>query len=107
MANEKLEKAIDSFVLERMNDVGMDQPEELDRAFADFEKAAKALKERLPQELAPLFRDCENAFSIFDSAVQETFSRAGFADALEILCMRRIKINMRIFFNITLDFLCF
>jgi hypothetical protein len=91
MANEKLEKAINSFVLERMNDVGMDQPEELGRAFADFEKAATALKERLPSELTPLFRECENAFSIFDAAVQETFYRAGFADALEILRMRREK----------------
>lgn len=91
MANEKLLNAIDSFVLDRMNEIGMESPEELDKAFADFEAAAKALKEKLPPDLIPLFLDCENAFSVFDAQVQETFYRAGFADALDILYMIRNK----------------
>lgn len=91
MANEKLLNAIDSFVLDRMNEIGMESPEELDKAFADFETAAKALKEELPPDLIPLFLDCENAFSVFDAQVQETFYRVGFADALDIIYMIRNK----------------
>lgn len=85
MAIGNLDKAIDGFVLERMNDVGMDQPEKLSAAFAEFEKAAMALKSKLPPDLIPLFLDCENTFSIFDAEIQETYYRAGFADAAEIL----------------------
>lgn len=91
MANEKLKKAVDGFVLERMNVIGMEQPDTLDEAYSNFENAAKALKEKLPHELIPLFLECENAFSIFDAELQETFYRAGFADALDILFMIRKK----------------
>ena len=33
MANEKLKKAVDGFVLERMNVIGMEQPDTLDEAY--------------------------------------------------------------------------
>ena len=85
MAIGNLDKAIDGFVLERMNEVGMNQPEKLSTAFGDFEKAAMELKSKLPPDLIPLFLDCENAFSIFDAEIQETFYRAGFADAVTLL----------------------
>lgn len=82
MATGDLDKAVDEFILNRMNDIGMNQPVSLSEAFANFENAAKALKGRLPEELLPLFRECENTFSIFDAEIQETFYRAGFADAV-------------------------
>ena len=85
MAIGNLDKAVDEFVLNRMNDIGMNQPYSLSEAFANFENAAKALRDRLPEGLLPLFRDCENAFSIFDAEIQETFYRAGFADAVTLL----------------------
>lgn len=79
-----LDKAVDEFVLTRMNDIGMDQPDSLSEAFANLENAAKALRDSLPDELLPLFRECENAFSIFDAEIQETFYRAGFTDAVRL-----------------------
>lgn len=82
MAIGNLDKAVDEFVLSRMNEIGMNQPYSLGDAFANFENAAKALRDRLPEELLPLFRECENAFSIFDAEIQETFYRAGFSDAV-------------------------
>lgn len=82
MATGNLDKAVDEFILNRMNEIGMNQPDSLSEAFANFENAAKALRDRLPDELLSLFRDCENAFSIFDAEIQETFYRAGFADAV-------------------------
>ena len=85
MATGNLDKAVDEFVLSRMNEIGMNQPDSLSEAFANFENAAKALRDRLPEELLPLFRDCENAFSIFDAEIQETFYRAGFTDAVTLL----------------------
>ena len=85
MAIGNLDKAVDEFVLSRMNEIGMNQPYSLSEAFANFENATKALRDRLPEELLPLFRDCENAFSIFDAEIQETFYRAGFADAVTLL----------------------
>ena len=85
MATGNLDKAVDEFVLNRMNEIGMNQPGSLSEAFANFENAAKALRGRLPEELLPLFRECENAFSIFDAEIQETFYRAGFADAVTLL----------------------
>ncbi|MBR3298923.1 MAG: hypothetical protein IKS28_01385 [Clostridia bacterium] len=84
MAIGNLDKAIDEFVLNRMNDIGMNQPDSLSEAFANFKNAAKALRDSLPDELLPLFRECENAFSIFDAEIQETFYRAGFADAVRL-----------------------
>lgn len=83
--NDSLEKAVDEFVMSRMNDIGMNQPDSLCDAFADLENAAKELRERLPEELLPLFRECENAFSVFDAEIQETFYRAGFADAVRLI----------------------
>lgn len=85
MAIGNLDKAVDEFVLSRMNEIGMNQPYSLGDAFANFENAAKALRDRLPEELLPLFRECENAFSIFDAEIQETFYRAGFSDAVMLL----------------------
>nr|DAZ62533.1 MAG TPA: hypothetical protein [Caudoviricetes sp.] len=85
MTTGNLDKAIDEFVLNRMNEIGMDQPGSLNEAFANFENAAKALRDSLPDELLPLFRECENAFSIFDAEIQETFYRAGFADAVRLI----------------------
>lgn len=85
MAIGNLDKAVDEFVLNRMNDIGMNQPDSLSEAFANFENAAKALRDSLPDELLPLFHECENAFSIFDAEIQETFYRAGFADAVRLI----------------------
>ena len=85
MAIGNLDKAVDEFVLSRMNEIGMNQPYSLGDASANFENAAKALRDRLPEELLPLFRECENAFSIFDAEIQETFYRAGFSDAVMLL----------------------
>ena len=85
MAIGNLDKAVDEFVLSRMNEIGMNQPYSLGDAFANFENAAKALRDRLPEELLPLFRECENAFSIFDAEIQETLYRAGFSDAVMLL----------------------
>ena len=82
MAIGDLDKAVDEFILNRINDIGMNQSASLSAAFGNFENAAKALRDRLPDEILPLFRDCENAFSIFDAEIQETFYRAGFADAV-------------------------
>ena len=78
-------KAVDGFVLTRINDIGMNQPDSLSEAFANFENAAKALRDRLPEELLPLFRECENSFSFFDAEIQETFYKAGFTDAVTLL----------------------
>ncbi len=84
MPDESLRKAFDAFVFERMNDVGMNQPEYLDSAVAELEKAALELKARLPDELLPLYLECENAFSLFDAAIQEAYYRAGFSDAMNL-----------------------
>ena len=51
MATGNLDKAVDEFVLNRMNDIGMNQLASLSEAFANFENAAKALSDRLPDEL--------------------------------------------------------
>lgn len=85
MAIGNLDKAVDEFILNRMNEIGMNQPNALSEAYANFENAAKTLRDSLPDELLPLFRECENAFSIFDAEIQETFYRAGFADAVRLI----------------------
>ncbi len=85
MQDKSMQEAIDSFVLERINDCGGRSNSALQDAFARFLSKAEQLKRTLSPEQQNIFIDCENAFSLVDGETMDCYYRTGFADAVQFL----------------------
>lgn len=85
MHDEKLQKAIDQFVLERINACGQMENQAVADAYALFSEKADELKQSLSSSQKALFIDCENAFALLDGEIMQCYYRAGFSDAVAFL----------------------
>jgi hypothetical protein len=85
MENEKLKKAIDEFILQRINDCGRNEPEALQEAWDRFKTSCDNLKNATAPEDLGLFTACENALTLVDGEMLQCYYRAGFSDAVLFL----------------------
>lgn len=91
MRDEKLQKAIDQFVLERINTCGQMESQAVADAYAFFSEKVNELKQSLSSSQKTLFVDCENAFALLDGGIMQCYYRAGFSDAVAFLLEWRDK----------------
>lgn len=91
MNDEKLQKAIDQFVLERINACGRMESQAVANAYAHFSEEVKKLKQSLSPSQKSQFIDCENAFALLDGEIMQCYYRAGFSDAVIFLLGWRDK----------------
>lgn len=86
--DEKLRQAIEAFITGRINDLGMDAPEQVTEALEDVNTQLTRLAEALPPEHLPLMRALENALSAQAGEETRYYYRAGFYDAMDFLLDR-------------------
>lgn len=91
MHDKKMQKAIDQFVLERINACGQMENQAVVDAYALFSEKADGLKQSLSSSQKALFIDCENAFALLDGEIMQCYYRAGFSDAVDFLLEWRDK----------------
>lgn len=91
MHDEKLQKAIDQFVLERINACGQMENQAVADAYALFSEKVSELKQALSSSQKNLFIDCENAFALLDGEIMQCYYRTGFSDAVVFLLEWRDK----------------
>lgn len=85
MLNEKMQKAVDNFILARVNDFGSSESGAVQEAMAEFLSKAQQLKSTLSPEQSALFTECENAYGLLDGETMQYYYRAGFSDAVLFL----------------------
>ncbi len=85
MTDEAMYKAIEEFIIRRINDHNIAEPEVLQEAFRQFNGCVEALRAALPTELSSLLRQCEDAYALLDGETINTYYRAGFSDAVKFL----------------------
>ena len=85
MTDEAMQKAIEEFIIPRINDHNMAEPEVLLELFQQFNNCVEALRTALPIELNSLLRQCEDAYRLLDGETINTYYRAGFSDAIAFL----------------------
>lgn len=85
MMDEAMCKAIEEFIIRRINDHNVAEPEVLQDAFQQFNICVEMLRTALPRELAKLLRQCEDAYALLDGETINTYYRAGFSDAIAFL----------------------
>ena len=86
--DEKLRQAIEIFILGRINDLGMDAPEDLTEALTNVTRCLERLEGALTPEQLPLLRALENALN--EQVGEETlyYYKSGFYDAIQFLLDR-------------------
>lgn len=85
MQNESFEKAVESFMEQRIANCGMRGSNSLKEAYQQFEQALRTLKSMLTPEQANAFVRLENAYSQVDGETTNCYYRAGFSDAVQFL----------------------
>lgn len=85
MTDEAMHRAIEEFIIRRINDHNMAEPEVLQELFQQFNGCVEALRAALPIELHSLLRQCEDAYALLDGETINTYYRAGFSDAVAFL----------------------
>ncbi|WP_326974985.1 hypothetical protein [Caproicibacter sp. BJN0012] len=85
MQNESFEKAVESFMAQRIADCGMRGSDSLQEAYQQFEQAVRTLKSMLTPEQAKTFVKLEDAYSLVDGETTNCYYRAGFSDAVQFL----------------------
>lgn len=85
MMDEAMSKAIEDFIIRRIDDHNAAEPETLQEAFQKFNGCVEALRAALPEELNRLLRRCEDTYSLLDGETINTYYRAGFSDAIAFL----------------------
>lgn len=85
MQNESFEKAMESFIEQRIEDCGMRGNDSLQEAYQQFEQAVRTLQSMLMPEQAKAFVKFENAYSRVDGEMTNCYYRAGFSYAVKFL----------------------
>lgn len=80
-----MEKAIDDFIVSRINYHGSNESECLKEAYLNFSDAVQKLRDTLTPEQKILFRKCENAYGVLDEETINFYYQAGFSDAIYFL----------------------
>lgn len=77
-----MEKAIDDFIVSRINYHGSNESECLKEAYLSFSDAVQKLRDTLTPEQKILFRKCENAYGVLDGETINFYYQARFSDAI-------------------------
>lgn len=77
-----MEKAIEDFVVSRINYHGSNERECLKEAYLNFRNEVQKLRDTLTPEQEILFRKCENAYGVLDGETINFYYQAGFSDAI-------------------------
>ena len=85
MQNEQLTKAVEQFILQRINDCGSCENQAVQEAYKKFISCAQKLNEHLTPSQHALYIDCENAYAVVDGETMHCYYRAGFSDAVLFL----------------------
>lgn len=85
MSDQVMHRAIKEFIIRRINDHNIAEPEVLQELFQQFNGCVDALRAALPIELNSLLRHCEDAYALLDGETINTYYRAGFSDAIVFL----------------------
>ncbi|WP_289226695.1 hypothetical protein [uncultured Bacteroides sp.] len=80
-----MHRAIEEFIIRRINDHNMAEPEVLQELFQQFNGCVEALRAALPIELHGLLRQCEDAYALLDGETINAYYRAGFSDSVAFL----------------------
>lgn len=83
--DEKLMKAMEDFITQRMDDLGSDAPDAVSDAIADVGRCRGHLEETLTLEQFPLWRELEDALALQAGEEMYYYYRAGFRDAIQFL----------------------
>ncbi len=83
--NEKLYRAIEDFITQRMDDLGTDAPAYVEQAITEVEHHMKSLEKTLLESQFPLWRELEDALSRQTGEEMRYYYRAGFHDAIGFL----------------------
>jgi len=83
--DEKLLKAIEEFITQRMDDLGTDASDTVSDTIAQVGFRADRLEEVLTEEQLPLWRELEDALSLQTGEETRYYYRAGFHDAIQFL----------------------
>ncbi|MEA4973607.1 hypothetical protein SDC9_111209 [bioreactor metagenome] len=85
MQDKKMQKAIDNFILQRINDHSFDDNKTLQEAYACFKDCYQKLKSTLSDEGTKAFTECSNTYTVVDGETIQCYYRAGFFDAILFL----------------------
>ena len=77
-----MEKAIEDFVVSRINYNGSNESECLKEAYLNFRNEVQKLRDTLTPEQEILFRKCENSYGVLDGETINFYYQAGFSDAI-------------------------
>ena len=83
--NEKLYRAIEDFITQRMDDLGADAPAYVAETITEVGCCAKKLEETLMESQFSLWRELEDALSRQTGEEMRYYYRAGFHDAVRFL----------------------
>lgn len=85
MCDEKLHKAINEFIQQRIIDCGIRTNTNLQEAYNQFGDCFEQMKNSLIKEQISVFIDFENAYSLVNGESMNFYYRAGFSDAVLFL----------------------
>lgn len=83
--NEKLKKAMDEFITERLGDLGTDSPDPVTEAITDVSRRSERLAATLTEKQRELWTELENALSLQVGEETRYYYKSGFEDAIHFL----------------------
>lgn len=85
MKNEGIKKAIDEFILTRVNHIERFDSTVVDKALEKLTADVESLKQTFSDEQLKSFRGCENSFDMLIGEIKTCYYRAGFSDGVDFL----------------------
>lgn len=85
MKDENMKKAIDDFILARINYTGQTKSIAVQEALAKLTADVEKLKSTFSNEQVQLFLNCENTFDMLIGELQNCYYRSGFSDGVAFL----------------------
>lgn len=85
MPDKYMKKAVEDFIVQRINDHSRNVSTELQKAWDRFEDDCRKLKETVSDENMHLFTACENAHMQLEGETLNYYYRTGFSDAVLFL----------------------
>ena len=83
--NRSLQKALDDFILERVNSCSVNESKAIGEAYDALYESTERLRDEITPEQEKLLTACENAFSLYEGEIMNSYYRAGFSDAVVFL----------------------
>lgn len=83
--DEKLRKAVDEFITQRLGDLGTDSPDPVTESITNVERCSERLAAGLTEEQQKLWVELENALCVQAGEETRYYYRSGFNDAIHFL----------------------